>query len=380
MFDFNIDVQQQATAVSYFTFICLYLFCVLKYKHLMRPIATVYENQLEWKNNIPLFVGLFILVIAAITRGDFYHYCDVVQNYTKGQYVNFEELYEWLIIVVNNNYLLWRIVIWGGGLIVFWVVVKRLEINVVYAFFILFVFYVNLYNYARASIAFVVYVFGVSFLLKPYKNVIISFPIGIALIWYSHYFHSTSYLLMALTPIIFLPINKRTIWLLIVAMPLIAKLSFSLFLNSGDIAMSLGNDMLSEKLNNYNTNVDIAFRGGLSGFFYHFLQYSSMLVPLVVILFTMLRNAENFDYPFAIRGLMKIALSISILSICLLIVTDLPVYFYRTLNMLIVFIPLLFAYLHQNGLLKPRLEKLCFGVCIGSIMFEATYGLYLKLL
>lgn len=105
-----------------------------------------------------------------------------------------------------------------------------------------------------------------------------------------------------------------------------------------------------------------------------------MLVPLVVILFTMLRNAENFDYPFAIRGLMKIALSISILSICLLIVTDLPVYFYRTLNMLIVFIPLLFAYLHQNGLLKPRLEKLCFGVCIGSIMFEATYGLYLKLL
>ena len=94
--------------------------------------------------------------------------------------MNFEELYEWLIIAVNNNYLLWRIVIWGGGLIVFkWVVVKRLEINVVYAFFILFVF-CKPYNYARASIAFVVYVFGVSFFLKPYKNVIISYPIGIA--------------------------------------------------------------------------------------------------------------------------------------------------------------------------------------------------------
>lgn len=63
MFDFNIDVQQQATAVSYFTFICLYLFCVLKYKHLMRPIATVYENQLEWKIIYHcLLVCLFLLL------------------------------------------------------------------------------------------------------------------------------------------------------------------------------------------------------------------------------------------------------------------------------------------------------------------------------
>lgn len=71
MFDFNIDVQQQATAVSYFTFICLYLFCVLKYKHLMRPIATVYENQLEWKNNIPLFVGLLFLLLQQLQEGIF---------------------------------------------------------------------------------------------------------------------------------------------------------------------------------------------------------------------------------------------------------------------------------------------------------------------
>ena len=106
-----------------------------------------------------------------------------------------------------------------------------------------------------------------------------------------------------------------------------------------------------------------------------------MLVPLVVILFTMLRNAENFDYPFAIRGLMKIALSISILSICLLIVTDLPVYFIVLSILLIVLFHYYLSYLHQMVLLEvQRLEKLCFGVCIGSIMFEATYGLYLKLL
>jgi hypothetical protein len=121
-----------------------------------------------------------------------------------------------------------------------------------------------------------VYFFGLSFLCKPLKgNKFIGYIIGIGLILLSRYFHNSAIIMMMITLVIFVPINKKIVILLFILTPILLS-SFSNYfytiLDSGE----MGED-ITAKLNTYNELERDAL--GISGYMINTLQFLSFYIP-----------------------------------------------------------------------------------------------------
>lgn len=380
MFDISFITDKGLSAIYYFLFLCVYCILICKNRDLLQQTKISSNKSVRLQDRFLLLFCILFLSIFAFTRGDFFSYADVVYSYEEGQFSTLDDFYLSLIIWVDHNYFLWRLIVWGGALLLFAKVADRLNINKVYALLFLCLFYILLFNYARASLAFCVYVYGLSFILNPVINKYVSYAIGIAIMYSSHYFHSTAYMLLFLTPMIYVPFNKRNIILLLLAIPFISSIIAPYILNSSDIALNMGDEFLSDKISNYQENTDIQFNSGPSAFILYTLRYSAFYVPCCILSIAAFRHSKKYSLSIYIINLLKMVWAISIFAMCIYIVSDMPVFFYRAQNMIIVFIPLIFAYMHENNILTKKEEKLCYIICMLSIIYETVYGMYLKLL
>ena len=223
MIDFTADIEKETTLFHLVLFFIIYLTMIVRYRKVLFSKGEVLYPS-GWKNNIPFLLCCLFLIIAAFNRGDFFHYFDIVKNFNSIPVTHMERFYEWLIVALNSNYLLWRIVVWGGAFLLFLLTAKRMNLNSVLPSLVLFACFINCFNYSRFSLACAVYFWGLSFILRPIGNKILSYILGGALILSCQFFHSSTSVLIIITPVIWLPYSKQVIILAIILTPIILKL------------------------------------------------------------------------------------------------------------------------------------------------------------
>lgn len=198
-------------------------------------------------NNVCKGVYVFFLLylstcVFAFWAEDTYHSWDLfieAGKYDNFQMLIYEEIYNWLAGISQNNYFLWRLYIWLPACIFLLLVAKRLDLlhrNMLSALML----FGAMLSYTRGMLGHSMLLFGVVLLLDKKSNVAIKI-LGIVFCCVSYYFHKSMYVNIIFALLAFLPMNKKTFIISLVAFPFLTMVATLLVNNiiSGVVDISL---------------------------------------------------------------------------------------------------------------------------------------------
>ena len=362
--------------------LALALYCTLFYALLIIPnyrtCTDTYSDDVHSNNaRFIFFLGVLVYSVSCSINGDFYHYQDIVKNYdfTPGARNHGEVVYKYIIAFVNKNYLLFRIIVWGSALVIFWKTLKRFEIDNYKVTFFMVATYILVFSYARSSLAMSLYFFGVSYIIKP--NTYFSYIYGLTLILASFFFHHSIIVAIVLTPIIWINLTKEKIIIVTILFSIILFLFPNFIENTLLKFLLTNNEELYNQLDFYSKREVESINW--KGVIYEFSGYATFFFPLCVCVKTIYFNTEKCiekEYEKIFRiviGLTMIAMSFLLLDL------QGKVFFYRILYMTFIPLSIIVCHLVNNGLIEENLFKKIINVGIFAQMYRLLYSIYLYL-
>lgn len=313
------------------------------------------------------FVALFfIFVLCAFYCGDWVHYQAIVKGYSGEEYVEgygLERIYYYIISLVNQNYLLFRLIVWGTGLICLLQCFKQYDVDPYKCLFFLFAVYFTAYAYTRAAVAMSVYYMGYSLVFQnKNKRKNISIILGVLLILASVSLHRSLLVLVALTPFVVIPIRKRTFPLLCMAMFVVLLLFDTIFESA--IGTLLEADEYSHRLELYEgLSGEASLSFSLSGFF--FLWYKAIVhVPFWYAIAYIYKYQEISIIPNNIQYIFRFSILLYAFFMMMLFkYGSMSVFYYRYEGMLYIPICIMIGYLYQYKIMPERQYKFLFWFC-----------------
>lgn len=316
---------------------------------------------------------VFIYCLTSFTNGDYYHYYEYVKGLKK---VNtergLEPIYQYLILFLHNNYLLFRVCVWGLALILYIKTLERFGVNINLALFFLLACFLNTFSYARATLGMAMFFYGYAMFYNPKSMSTIEKIVGIIFMFISMTFHrSMSIMIVIWLFTLVVPFNKRVIVLMLGILPIsifVVQNMFGHFLEIG----YMPDDILLRKANGYSQKVTQT--SNWKGLLQMFLQYSTFYIPLILmsLRFWFKPSLIVVEKKFLHLGKL-VFMTIYLATIFLFIVSTNQVFFYRVLFMTMIPVTILITYMIDWELLDFRCYK--FVVCLGILY---SYQVYLS--
>ena len=326
-----------------------------------------------------LIIGLFL--VSFCLDGDFFRLMEVIQNYdfTIGSYNYGERVYGIIASVVNRSYLLFRLIVWGGAFLLFCITSKRYGIDVYKASVYLFATMPVTFCYARVTLCMAIVFCGLSYFCKPAKSKWLGYIIGLLLLGISTYFHNSSYIMIAMSLAIFVPINKKTLIFLIILAPIIVRYAQSLFLDLVSVSDTFDNEGLADRLNRSvettgSSLIDFSTPGVA---FQRILQYVSFYVPIFTVSSVCLKKEYMSAIDKGVQRMFKVMLALFLLSTIFLMFEQASnTLFYRTLFMTMIPLVIIIQYLRSNMFMSSKQYKMCLDSGILYTSIRILYCFY----
>ncbi len=146
-----------------------------------------------------IFFILLIFCLFASYDGDYWSY---YSNYKqlKINYeiqVGMEEVFAYIIgYRLVDSYLYFRFVVWGGGLLLYWLSFKRLGINSSLIWLIFTATTLLSIAYIRAFLGMGFALYGYTYLIKPSRYKILSYIFGLSIVGASFFFHKSMFVII----------------------------------------------------------------------------------------------------------------------------------------------------------------------------------------
>lgn len=355
--------------VAFFIFIYL-LFVAVYYKK--------YAYKPQWQNKkvdgaLAFFAFVLILIVAPNEGSDWFGYQEHVWEYDfNALYQHYEPIYGYIIAIVNKNYLLFRIVVWGGAFFLTCKAFERFNINKnVGIFFIVTVFLLT-FNYARATLGMSAYCVGLAFLLKPgKKGKILSYIFSLFFFFLAYSCHHSLLILVGMTFAIFLPLDRPLIIMgALILLPTAAAFMYSNF----SIADNLGDEDVAEKLQIYEEMEKASWN--IYGLFRYAIQYGAFYFPIIANAIIVIKNKKIVEKSFV--KLNNVILATVITSSAFLFMGfDNLIFTYRILFMTMIPSTILTIHLYENKYLKRGLYNAIIIWGIAGTLFPLLYGIYI---
>lgn len=368
MLDFPFRESSQITSVYCF-FMYVITLCIGLKPCLIQQRRISYERK-----RIILFLFFFFCITHAM-KGDFFHYMEYVYG-IKSETAIKEEFYLGVAKFVGRNYFLFRCVVFGGACALLCIIFNRCKLNLTYTIFFFFASYMCTFGYARASLGMVVYYLGLSFLCMSNKsNRLICYVLGIFLILNSTVFHNSMLILIIITPLIFIPLNKWTIAISLLLLPIVVRFFsqyFELILISDDY---IEDEILLDKLLNYSDNTNYI---GIANQLMNIPKYASFYVPLIICAKAIYNKNYNRIINNGIKRIYTVAFAVVYAATTFFFSGNtMYTFFYRIIFMSMIPITIVVCYLFYNGFLSKKEFVLCFVFGISYNLFRYTYQIYL---
>lgn len=134
---------------------------------------------------------------------DWFHYLELFPMLQSGERGHMEEVYVWIVQNLSPNYLLFRLIIWGGAFFLFIKTLNRLDISVDLALLLFVIFSIIWFSYARATLAMTIIYFAGEIMFRSEKR-FISLIQGTVLLCFSAFFHKSAIMAIPLVYIAYL--------------------------------------------------------------------------------------------------------------------------------------------------------------------------------
>ena len=192
------------------------------------------SNTTKWLVNKRKFIvaSLFIICLFPFFSGDYFHYEQIYNNLLKGDSSGMEDVYL-ILAKITYNYFIFRLVVWGGALSLFFYSVKLSKLPFEYVSLFFVALYLLLFSYARVSLSMAMMFLGLTMIsynaMVSFKAILSRFfyiIIGLTLIAVSYYFHKSSVFGIACicVSLITYKMTKFRMLIMILAIPVIVQL------------------------------------------------------------------------------------------------------------------------------------------------------------
>lgn len=336
-----------------------------------------YGKNQKWSsskiNKILILFSLILIVVVSENSGsDWYHYQQLVKEYdfTFNARNYGEPVYGYIIQLVDKNYLMFRLAVWGTAFFLTCLAFKRFDVNVNVAVYLIVSCFLLKYNYSRSTLAMASYFLGLSFLLKPMKGKIFSLILVSLLFWGSYEFHHSFFPVLFLTVVAFIPFKRPFIViLLLLLLPYFATLISSQFV----ILDSFDDEYMLNKLENYLARESEEMT--LYGIIQNIISYGAFVVPLILISIVVFKKNRIISLPML--RLWRVMLAISMFAASFLFMGLMSMLFtYRYLYMTFIPITILTVYLYQNKLISKLKFNIILFCGVISNMYALLYNIY----
>lgn len=339
-------------------------------------LARQCNMQSKKDKNLSVCFAMVLLAVIAFHGDDWFHYADSVRQMridTMGD-TNLEPIYYFIVQFIHQNYILFRIVVWGIAYILLWNTVKRLKIEISCFNFIFIICFLTTFNYARASLAMAVFFCGYSFLVKPTENKRhISILLGLLLMMSSLFFHKSAIFAICMAPFsLFIKINRKLV-LIILCLFLLFFTTFISLINQ-EIFPRLFEANNSNLIDTETAYIYMAkeiesetrnFLGNVRYFLSYACYYLCALLHLVLVF-----KNKYMLLPSYIKRFYNLGLIILLASNIFLIDFGVNtfVFFYRTLYFSMIPFAISISYLYQNNIYRNFIRLIIIIGCI-NILF-----------
>ena len=375
MIDF--PMTEASVATSLYCIIFYLSLLALTFRHGIRGLNPWASHHRLKERSCIFLIGFFI--ITHCLQGDFFHMMWVVQDYIflPGYYNYGEDVYIWIGALVERNYFLFRIIVWGGAYIIYCLTARRLGLPVYYSVVLLLISHVIAFSYARATSAMAIYFFGLSFICNPIHNKPkFSIIIGALCIYASTFFHNSAIMMVAATLMIFIPVRKWSLLLVVVLIPLLANVFKGYF--EQIILMGNEEDILIQKIQRYSER---EIERGFAALIISTFEYASFYVPFVISTIILFKNKLFKQISKGFFNIYKVSLGLLLGSFVFLTFgPSFITFYYRVLFMILIPSTLIIAKLYYDGYLSRRLLYWCIFPGLGFNILRYIYELYLRLL
>lgn len=202
-------------------------------------------------NTIVILILIFCLF--SFWGQDWFGYLRYFEMIKSGEDIlSLEYPYKWIIEYISPNYLIFRFIIWGSALFLFYETLKKLKLNIPVAFYFFTSIYLIWFSYARATLAMSMIFYGLAVLHSYERRVFWTIIKGWGFILLSFFFHKSSFFCIIVVAVVelvlMLRLNRKEVLYIIFAFVPIFIYILSYFLKSS--VLFLMNDETSV-FNNY---------------------------------------------------------------------------------------------------------------------------------
>lgn len=327
-----------------------------------------YINSTLYAVTISLVLALFCIFYCLDT--DFFNYMLVATAPEQFEGLGtVERIYLWLGPALEGDYMLFRIIVWGLAVVMTYLACALFKTSRYVSIMLIFLIFFNLFCYGRISLAMSVFWVGLACLTGPYGKSIKL--LGIFVVLLSVFLHRSTAIAIACLAILLLPLNKKN-ELLIALLVIILGGSIAYFVLSGGV-FSEGSD-LAGRVSNYNNQIEEGQWGGLNiiGLIFRVSQYF-----LFYVVFFMIRNriVNRRNVPNNIMALYKVTWILTVAATAFLVGLGFTPYFYRVINMTLVPLCIIMAYLFSQRLISNKKMKVVLLLSM-AFHFLHFYSIY----
>ena len=323
---------------------------------------------------------IFLFCLFSFWGPDWFHYAEKFGVLINDYDSDIEDIYYYIAKYLSPNYLIFRMIVWWGGLLLLFQTIKRLNVNRDLFLLVFGCVWLIYFSYARVSLAMSILFYGSSFLIKPIKNKkALSYFLGLLLVGVAFYFHKSAIFgqLIVLVTILTNKLGKRSSILIILLFPLLIYLTRGFLMDF----MSAGYDVEEGVIESY-ANVGQSYLGRTSGQKGLGSQIQRLLevIPYYILAIVSIRLTGKRGHetlPKDIRFVARLLFFIVLLSSVFLFDFGLNtgILYIRFIRFAIIPASVLLSYLLEHRELLRNGRTLFYGTFVGTL-YAVMYMLY----
>lgn len=343
---------------------------------LLQPVCFKRE-AIPRLQNIAGIICIFLFCLFSFWGTDWFHYQEIflqIKEYSKTS-TNIEFIYIYLIKNICPNYIVFRLIIWGTGLLLIHLTISRLKINAPLTWFFFGTIFIPLYAYARVSLAIAIMIYGAILLCRPFEHHrIISYTLGFFLICISYFFHKSA--LIGISVLLFSFIikdPKKYSWILysigFISCIIISKILISVFMETSiqeDAAYAkYGQAYLYSKYGTTPSGIGALIAISLERSVFYLVAFISYKI------------LHNYYIPHGIHFLMKFQIFLVFFASLFYFETgaNTGLLVERIIRFAIIPSAIILSYAHQYNLYS-KLVLSTFAIGMAQTVYSITYSLY----
>lgn len=229
--------------------------------------------------------------------GDFLHNEVIYDlNITSDTPIHFEKVYFLLIKWLPQNYYVWRLCVWGLASLFLFKILDEIHSDLDFSFLVFTLMLLNYFPNLRQTLGFMLMFYGYVLLFRAKEDFSAKkLALGLAMLAVSVFFHSTTYIFILLSLLLFIPGTKSlaVIVISLIAFPFLYDITKEL---SAQLIAVLGsNDIMQEKATRY-IESSLRVKVNINGFLKLFINRTPVLMVLLYGIKKIMIDNEKASY------------------------------------------------------------------------------------